>query len=115
MMDFVQDMIEGLWHLPRGVKTQYKGREHSDNFQYYRRCGYAIYRTYYGPDADKYWNVLLDPWQTMLAFGFFEDDGPEEDVNNYVWIGDMGADGTGNCSEVRPPLVHYTGQDLKRA
>jgi hypothetical protein len=65
-------MIESLWFLPPGVKTQYKGRKHPGNFQYYRRWGYVIYRTYYGPDSDKYWNML------------------------------------------RPPLIHYTGQDLDR-
>ncbi|CEI63521.1 hypothetical protein FVEN_g6653 [Fusarium venenatum] len=56
--------------------TQYKGRKHPDNFQYYRRWGFAIYRMYCGPDSDKHWNMLLDALrrQTMLAFGCFEDD-----------------------------------------
>ncbi|KAM5351165.1 hypothetical protein ACJ41O_003888 [Fusarium nematophilum] len=76
----VNEMIDSVWSPPRGVKRQYKSRKHPDNFQYYRQWGFTIYRTYYGPQSDKHWNMLLGALkqQTSLAFGYFED---KEDVD----------------------------------
>ncbi|KAF4989553.1 hypothetical protein FDECE_14672 [Fusarium decemcellulare] len=73
-------MIGLVWSPPRGLKRQQGGRKHPDNAQYYRQWGFTIYRTYYGLDSDKYWNMLLGALkqQTSLALGFYED---EEDTD----------------------------------
>ncbi|RSL94207.1 hypothetical protein CDV31_014409 [Fusarium ambrosium] len=84
----VNKMIDLLWSPPRGVQRQHRSRKHPDNFQYYHQWGFPIYRTYYGPESDKHWNMLLGALkhQTRLAFGFFED---EEDVEEEVDQGDV--------------------------
>ncbi|KAF4998535.1 hypothetical protein FDECE_11753 [Fusarium decemcellulare] len=45
------------------------------NFKYYGNWGFSIYRTYYSPDSDEHWDVLLDALrrQTSLALGYYED------------------------------------------
>ncbi|KAJ3535965.1 hypothetical protein NM208_g6915 [Fusarium decemcellulare] len=70
------DMIDLVWLPPRGLKRQHRDRKHPDNAQYYRQWGFTIYRTYYGPDSEKHWNMLLGALkqQTRLAFGFYADD-----------------------------------------
>ncbi|RGP60197.1 hypothetical protein FSPOR_10786 [Fusarium sporotrichioides] len=60
---------------------------------------------------------LLDLWfylwissaYTYRALCF---SGAEEDLDEYVWSGDCGLDGTGRCSEIRPWHRHYTGQNV---
>ncbi|TVY67893.1 hypothetical protein Focb16_v003052 [Fusarium oxysporum f. sp. cubense] len=76
----IEELIDHVWSPPRGVKRQHKSRHHPDNLQYYCQWGYTIYRTYYGPESDRYWNVLLNSLmqQTRLAFGCFED---QDDVD----------------------------------
>ncbi|KAM0548843.1 hypothetical protein ACHAPJ_009699 [Fusarium lateritium] len=74
MAEFIEETIELIWSPPRGVKRQHRDRKHPDNFQYYRQWGFTIYRTYYGPDSNRYWNMLLGALkqQTRLALGFYE-------------------------------------------
>ncbi|KAJ4035267.1 hypothetical protein NW756_008513 [Fusarium oxysporum] len=76
----IEELIDHVWSPPRGVKRQQKSRHHPDNLQYYCQWGYTIYRTYYSPESDRYWNVLLNSLmqQTRLAFGCFED---QDDVD----------------------------------
>ncbi|KAJ3454439.1 hypothetical protein MRS44_018333 [Fusarium solani] len=84
----VNEMIDLVWDPPRGVQRQHRSRKHPDNFQYYCQWGFTIYRTYYDPQSDKYWNMLLGALkqQTRLAFGYYED---EEDVEEEVDQGDV--------------------------
>lgn len=88
MDHLVDQMIDLFWSPPRGVKRQHISRKHPDNFQYYRQWGFTIYRTYYGPQSDKYWNMLLGALkqQTRLAFGYYENN---EDVEEDVDQGDV--------------------------
>ncbi|KAL5592575.1 hypothetical protein FOBRF1_013601 [Fusarium oxysporum] len=63
---------------------------------------------------------LLDLWQllmlnsmrTELAIDF---DGPEEDLGDYVWPGDLALNNTGSYSEIRQFLKHYSGQSPRRS
>ncbi|KAF4969336.1 hypothetical protein FSARC_3411 [Fusarium sarcochroum] len=80
MAGTIEEMIDLVWSPPRGVKRQHRDRKHPDNLQYYRQWEFTIYRTYYGPDSDKYWKMLLGALeqQTKLAFGCYQD---EEDTD----------------------------------
>ena len=42
---------------------------------------------------------MLNLMQTEFAINF---DRPEEDLNNYIWPGDMVLNNTGSSSEIRP-------------
>ncbi|KAM5348967.1 hypothetical protein ACJ41O_008790 [Fusarium nematophilum] len=52
----IQDMIDLIYWPPDGSQTD---RKLPENSRYYGNWGFAIYRTYYGPHSDKYWNMLL--------------------------------------------------------
>ncbi|KAH7131157.1 hypothetical protein EDB81DRAFT_845728 [Dactylonectria macrodidyma] len=56
-------MIELIWRPPRkepGVKRPPIDRNLPENFKYYGNWGFTIYRTYYSPESDKHWDMLLD-------------------------------------------------------
>lgn len=74
MSDVLKQMIDRVWCPPRGSKLGREGWKNPNNFQYYRKWGFTIYRTYYGNDEN--WQALLYSLrhQTKLAFGTFEDD-----------------------------------------
>ncbi|KAF4952931.1 hypothetical protein FGADI_6364 [Fusarium gaditjirri] len=74
MKPFIEEMIEHIWSPPRGVQRQHNCRKHPDNLQYYRPWGFTLYRTYYSPESDRHWDMLLNSLnqQTLLAFGYFE-------------------------------------------
>lgn len=76
MPDVIEQMIRQVWRTPRGTKLGHNGRKNPDNFHYYRKWGFTIYRTYYGKESDEHWQALLHALrhQTKLAFGAFEDD-----------------------------------------
>ncbi|KAJ4252458.1 hypothetical protein NW762_011059 [Fusarium torreyae] len=80
MAGAIEEMIDLVWS-PGRVKRKHRNRKHPDNFQYYRRWGFTIYRTYYGPDTDKYWNMLLYALekQISLALGYYENNEDAED------------------------------------
>lgn len=72
-------MIDLIWRPPRkepGVKMSRIDRKLPENFKYYRNWGFTIYRTYYNPESDKHWDMLLDALkrQTYLALGSYDDD-----------------------------------------
>ncbi|KAF5641494.1 uncharacterized protein FTJAE_4146 [Fusarium tjaetaba] len=72
-------MINHLWRPPRkepGVKSRPLDKEDPENFQYYRKWGFTVYRTYYGSDSNQHWDALIDAMtrQTLLALGYHEDD-----------------------------------------
>ncbi|EEU34918.1 uncharacterized protein NECHADRAFT_29327, partial [Fusarium vanettenii 77-13-4] len=56
----------------RGVKRQQIDRTLSENFKHYGHWGYAIHRTYYSPESDEHWDMLLDALtrQIYLALGY---------------------------------------------
>ncbi|KAF5576581.1 hypothetical protein FPANT_10865 [Fusarium pseudoanthophilum] len=63
---------------------------------------------------------LLDLWQLLMLNSMrtesaIEFVGPEEDLDNYVWPGDMVLNNTGSLSEVRPFRAHYNGQRPSRS
>ncbi|KAF4331799.1 hypothetical protein FBEOM_14430 [Fusarium beomiforme] len=63
---------------------------------------------------------LLELWQQLTTRmydteGTFSFDGEEEELDDYVWPGDMALDATGSCSEVRPSGFHYSGQTPDRS
>ncbi|KAJ4307797.1 hypothetical protein N0V84_012491 [Fusarium piperis] len=77
-MATVSRMIDLMWQPPRkkpGAKRPMLDRRLSENFKYYGNWGFTIYRTYYSPESDKHWDILLDALkrQTSLALGYFED------------------------------------------
>ncbi|KAI8664676.1 hypothetical protein NCS56_00901300 [Fusarium sp. Ph1] len=76
MPDVIEQMIRQVWRTPRGTKLGPNGRKNPDNFHYYRKWGFTIYRTYYGKESEEHWQALLHALrhQTKLAFGAFEDD-----------------------------------------
>jgi hypothetical protein len=58
---------------------------------------------------------LLDLWMLLSRHSFGTEsvlsfNGPEKDLDTYVWPGDVSLPGTGRFSEFRPLLSHYTGQ-----
>ncbi|KAH7129657.1 hypothetical protein B0J13DRAFT_564436 [Dactylonectria estremocensis] len=72
------EMIDLVWRPPRGkpmVKRPRVNRHLPENFKYYGNWGFTIYRTYYGPESNEHWDMLLDALkrQTNLAFGYYED------------------------------------------
>ncbi|KAF5008763.1 hypothetical protein FDECE_5001 [Fusarium decemcellulare] len=80
MPDVIEQMIDHFWMTPRGTKPEPGGRKNPNNFQYYRKWGFTVYRTYYGKESDEHWQALLYSLrhQTKLAFGAYEDD---EDID----------------------------------
>ncbi|KAI8671979.1 hypothetical protein LRP88_03501 [Fusarium phalaenopsidis] len=77
-MATVSRMIDLVWQPPRkkpGVKRPMLDRRLPENFKHYGNWGFAIYRTYYSPESDKHWDILLDALkrQTYLALGYYED------------------------------------------
>ncbi|KAF5630068.1 hypothetical protein F52700_7426 [Fusarium sp. NRRL 52700] len=64
-------------------------------------------------------SYLLDLWMLLSRNSFGTEsvlsfNGPENDLDTYVWPGDVSLPGTGRFSEVRPLLFHYTGQKPDR-
>ncbi|KAF4969337.1 hypothetical protein FSARC_3412 [Fusarium sarcochroum] len=84
-------MIKPMWRPPRaepGAKMPRRDRTLPENFKYYGHWGFAIYRTYYNPDSDKHWDMLLDTLkrQTYLALGSLDDeDLHREDIEERNW------------------------------
>ncbi|KAJ4194606.1 hypothetical protein NW759_016491 [Fusarium solani] len=76
MPNIIEQMIRQVWRTPRGTKLAPNGRKNPENFRYYRKWGFTIYRTYYGKESDEHWQALLHALrhQTRLAFGAFEND-----------------------------------------
>ncbi|WAO88980.1 Hypothetical protein NCS54_00635200 [Fusarium falciforme] len=77
-MATVSRMIDLVWQPPRkkpGVKRPMLDRRLPENFKHYGNWGFTIYRTYYSPESDKHWDILLDALkrQTCLALGYYED------------------------------------------
>lgn len=58
-----------------GTKKDLTRRKDPGNAHLYRRWGYPIYRTYYGPGSDESWNTLIEllKQQTMLGLEALED------------------------------------------
>ncbi|KAH7139842.1 hypothetical protein B0J13DRAFT_586379 [Dactylonectria estremocensis] len=72
-------MIELIWQPPHkepGVKRPPINRNLLENFKYYGNWGFTIYRTYYSPESDKHWDMLLDALkrQTYFALAYLEDE-----------------------------------------
>ncbi|KAM6507191.1 hypothetical protein FALCPG4_018573 [Fusarium falciforme] len=58
---------------------------------------------------------LLNLWEKLTRWEFHTEealpfDGPEQDLDDYVWPGDLAIEPTGVCSEVRRLGFHYSGQ-----
>ncbi|KAH7239991.1 uncharacterized protein BKA55DRAFT_576859 [Fusarium redolens] len=51
--------------------------------------------------------LSMHVYSTESALRF---NGPEQDLDTYLWPGDVSLQGTGRFSEVRPLLFHYRGQ-----
>jgi hypothetical protein len=51
-----------------------------EDFRHYKKWGFAIYRTYHGPESDHSWSILLQSLrqQTTLSIGYYESDDAEE-------------------------------------
>lgn len=81
MMATIEEMIDLLWSPPRGPKRIQMDRKLPENFKYYDKWGFAIYRTYYGPESAQKWKMLLGALrqQTLLAFGCYDKDIDDED------------------------------------
>ncbi|RYC80921.1 hypothetical protein BFJ63_vAg16189 [Fusarium oxysporum f. sp. narcissi] len=63
---------------------------------------------------------LLDLWQLLMLNSMrtefaIDFDGPEEDLGDYVWPGDMALNNTGSYSEIRRFGKHYSGQCPNRS
>ncbi|KAM5348615.1 hypothetical protein ACJ41O_008439 [Fusarium nematophilum] len=76
-MATASEMMKLMWKPPRtepGVKRWALDRKLPENFKYYGNWGFTIYRTYYSPESDEHWEMLLDSLkrQTMLALGYCE-------------------------------------------
>ncbi|KAF7553489.1 hypothetical protein G7Z17_g3625 [Cylindrodendrum hubeiense] len=71
----VSELINLLYRPPRGATKQQRDRESPENFKYYGNWGFTIYRTYYAPESDQYWDMLLGALrrQTMLALSHYDD------------------------------------------
>ncbi|KAJ4245448.1 hypothetical protein NW762_013957 [Fusarium torreyae] len=79
MPDIIEEIKSQVWVGP-GTDLGPEGRKPREKFNYYRKWGFPIYRTYYGKESDEHWQTLLYSLrhQTKLAFGAYEDD---EDTN----------------------------------
>lgn len=90
-------------------------------FEAVERGEYIIKVVAYDWDDDDYWGwmriptgYLLDFWHGLMKYQDYphdivQFDGPEEDLEEYVWPGSVELYNTGTCSEVRS-RVHYEGQ-----
>ncbi|KAM0371392.1 hypothetical protein ACHAPY_010112 [Fusarium culmorum] len=76
MTRIIKDMIDQVWRFQREYKVEPGGHKNPDNFKYYRKWGFTIYRTYYGKESDEHWHSLIYSLrhQTKLSLGDFEDD-----------------------------------------
>ncbi|KAF7544083.1 hypothetical protein G7Z17_g10229 [Cylindrodendrum hubeiense] len=90
-MATVSEMIDLVWWPPRperGVKRPHIDRTLPENFKYYGNWGFTIYRTYYSPESDEHWDMLLDALkrQTYLALRSLDvGDQYREDVEQRKW------------------------------
>ncbi|KAJ4252462.1 hypothetical protein NW762_011063 [Fusarium torreyae] len=86
-MAAISELIDFVWKPPRqpGVVRRPLDRTLPENSKYFRNWGFTVYRTYYGPESDKHWNILLDLMrqQTLLALGYHEDESLWE--NDHKW------------------------------
>ncbi|KAM0429093.1 hypothetical protein ACHAQK_011265 [Fusarium lateritium] len=78
MASQLSEMLQLLWQSPRdenGAKILGLNRYHPEHAKYYRNWGFMIYRTYHGPESDKFWDTLLYALkqQVRLAVGIYED------------------------------------------
>ncbi|KPM44179.1 hypothetical protein AK830_g2386 [Neonectria ditissima] len=82
----VNGIIDLIYREPRGIPGTVQrctDRKLPENFKNYEKWGFTIYRTYYGPESDQSWNMLLGALkqQTLLALGYYEDqDDDKEDL-----------------------------------
>ncbi|KAM5346423.1 hypothetical protein ACJ41O_009428 [Fusarium nematophilum] len=72
-------MMDIVWRPPRNepvAKRQALDWSLPETFKYYGNWGFTIYRTYYGAESDKHWDILLDALkrQTQLALAYLEDE-----------------------------------------
>ncbi|KAH7124870.1 hypothetical protein B0J13DRAFT_598937 [Dactylonectria estremocensis] len=90
-MATVSEMIELVWWPPReepGVRRPEIDRKLPENFKHYGNWGFTIYRTYYSPESDEHWHMLLDALkrQTYLALEFLDnEDEYRHDVERRKW------------------------------
>ncbi|KAL6401423.1 hypothetical protein AUP68_15293 [Ilyonectria robusta] len=78
----ITEIINQIYWPPRALRGFGKkepNRKLPENFKYYENWGFTIYRTYYGPHSDQYWNMLLGALkqQTLLSLGYYEDNEDE--------------------------------------
>ncbi|KAF5591123.1 hypothetical protein FPCIR_6198 [Fusarium pseudocircinatum] len=87
----ISEIIDLLWNPPRKrdrhPEMPSPNRFKPEDFGYYKHWGFAIYRTYYGPESDLYWDVLLQALrqQTLLSIGYYESDDAEEVWKKDIW------------------------------
>ncbi|EWZ27905.1 hypothetical protein FOQG_18849 [Fusarium oxysporum f. sp. raphani 54005] len=80
----ISEILDLLWNPPRKrdrhPEMPSPNRFKPEDFGYYKKWGFAIYRTYHGAESDQHWNVLLQALrqQTPLSIGFYESDEAEE-------------------------------------
>ncbi|KAH7228429.1 uncharacterized protein BKA55DRAFT_583645 [Fusarium redolens] len=80
----LSEILDLLWNPPRKADRHPEmprlNPSKPENFQYYKNWGFAIYRTYYGPESDHHWNVLLQALrqQTPLSIGYYESEEAED-------------------------------------
>ncbi|KAF5692430.1 hypothetical protein FDENT_2952 [Fusarium denticulatum] len=65
--------------MPRSPDLSHVESE-PEKLQCYKNWGFEIYHTYYGPESDHHWVVLLQALrqQTILSIGYYESDEAEE-------------------------------------
>ncbi|KAF4473321.1 hypothetical protein FAGAP_13244, partial [Fusarium agapanthi] len=56
----LSEILDLLWNPPRKAERHPEmprlNRFKPEDFEYYKNWGFAIYRTYYGPESDHSWN-----------------------------------------------------------
>ncbi|KAH7190888.1 hypothetical protein DER44DRAFT_796140 [Fusarium oxysporum] len=86
----ISEILDLLWNPPRKrdrhPEMPSPNRFRPEDFSHYKNWGFAIYRTYYGPESDHSWSVLLQALrqQTPLSIGYYESDNAEK-----VWKRDI--------------------------
>ncbi|CVK94836.1 uncharacterized protein FMAN_13154 [Fusarium mangiferae] len=80
----LSEILDLLWNPPRKADRHPEmprpSRFKPENFGYYKKWGFAIYRTYYGAESDRYWDILLQALRQRikLSIGFYESEEAEE-------------------------------------
>ena len=72
--DIIKRTIYLTYKFGGGFENDLEARKDPVNAHLYRRWGYSIYRTYYGPGSDESWNTLLEllKQQTLLELEALE-------------------------------------------